>query len=271
MAEDKNTVDPKNNSQENSGGDGKPPVILAHGQTRGATSHPTKLKFMLVGLVLLLIVVLGLALSLSGGGDKKKINTLDSEDSSEDNGVANNNSAGYLQSPNGNFSSEVKLNTGYALPVLMVSKNDEVNLGEQVLWQNGFAAMATSIERDYRPASEFNYKKIAESGDELVRVNFVVGNASDKSMAIGYDDLGLYALTDDGVKKQSERISEDVYSPKNGQTLGAKQTQTISLHFRVKRGSHFNVVKSQTFDQKKARPNKGEERNPVLNLLIKLP
>jgi hypothetical protein len=68
-----------------------------------------------------------------------------------------------------------------------------------------------------------------------------------------------------------ERISEDVYSPKDGQSLGARQTQNISLHFRVKRGSHFNVVKSQSFEQKKARKEKGEEKNPTLSLTIKLP
>ena len=104
-----------------------------------------------------------------------------------------------------------------------------------------------------------------------MRVNFVVGNATDQVAAIGYNDLALYSLSDDGVKKLPERISEDIYSPKDGQTLGARQTQNISLHFRVKRGSHFNVVKSQSFEQKKARENKGEEKNPVLNLIIKLP
>ncbi len=272
MAEDKKDL--KNTGQNSKNGaagkEGEAPVILATGQAKSSLSNPTKLKFSLAILVLMLVLAVAGLVALSGGGGKKQITTL-TEDSSGEDRATNNNSAGYLQSPNGNFSSPTTLNLSYALPELMVSKADMAGLNQQVAWQNGFTVMAVSVDRDYRPASEFTYKKIAESGDELVRVNFVVGNATGKTMAIGYNDLALYSLSDDGVKKLPERISEDVYSPKDGQNLGAGQTQNISLHFRIKRGSHFNIVKTQTFEQKKARENKGEEKNPVLSLVIQLP
>lgn len=223
-----------------------------------------------VGALLSLLILLFLLILSMGGSEKKQtVNNLPSE-VSEVNQPTNNNSEGYLQSPNGQFS-DLMLDLNYGLPVMIKSQNYEANIGQQISWQNGFAILAASIDRDYRPASEFTYKQIAEKGEEIVRVNFVVGNATNSSFLIGYDDLALYSVTDAGVKSESERFSEDFFAPKNGQLLGGKQMQKISLHYRVKRGEHFNITKTVTIDQKKANKNKGEEKFPVLNLKINLP
>lgn len=222
-----------------------------------------------IGLAILTLLFL-LVLSLGGSNKKQNINNLPSNTDNSSDQPANNNSAGYLQSQNGQFS-DLTLDLNYALPEIIKSQNYEVNLGQQISWQNGFAVLAASVDRDYRPASEFNYKQIAEVGDEIVRVNFVVGNATNQTMMIGYDDLALYSITDAGVKSESERFSEDAYAPRNGQVLGGKQMQQISLHYRVKRGEHFNIIKTITIDQKKAIKSKGEEKFPVLNLKINLP
>jgi hypothetical protein len=222
-----------------------------------------------IGLALLILLFL-LVLSLGGSNKPKTISNLPSDTQNNSDQPANNNSAGYIQSPNGQFS-DLTLDVNYALPQMIKSQDYETNIGQQISWQNGFAVLVASVDRDYRPASEFTYKQIAEAGDEIVRVNFVVGNATNQNMMIGYDDLALYALTDAGVKSESERFSEDVYAPRNGQILGGKQMQKISLHYRVKRGEHFNIVKNITIEQRNAVKSKGEERFPVLNLKINLP
>ncbi len=225
-----------------------------------------------IGGAFLLFIVIFLAVLNAGGSGKNNSNTINTlpDNNSNSNQPTNNNSQGYFQSGNGQFS-DLVLDVNYPLPTMIKSKNDQVDIGQQVSWQDGFAVLAASIDRDYRPASEFEYKAVAEDGDELVRVNFIVGNATDVSIPIGYDDLALYSITDDGVKTESERINEDLYSPKDGQILGGRKTQNISLHYRVKRGAHFNIVKTRTIDQKKANKQKGEEKFPVLNLKIILP
>jgi hypothetical protein len=273
MADDKNLpkVDDKVDSKTPANG-----AIMSE-QTKGSksaifdiNSRGGKAKVAAGGGMLLLIIVF-LAL-LSSGGKKAPsgIQTLDTNNnSSTSNQPTNNNSSGYLQSGNGQFS-QLTLDVNYALPVMIKSQNYEANLAQQISWQDGFAILAATVDRDYRPASEFDYKAIAEAGDELVRVNFVVGNATDVSIPIGYDDLALYSITADGTKTESERINEDVYSPKDGQTLGGRKTQNISLHYRVKRGVHFDIVKTKTINQPKANKSKGEEKFPVLNLKINL-
>ncbi len=222
-----------------------------------------------IGLVLLILLFF-LVLSLGSSNKPKTTNNLPSETENNNSQPVNNNSAGYIQSPNGQFS-DLILDVNYELPRIIKSQGYEANIGQQISWQNGFAVLVASVDRDYRPASEFTYKQIAETGDEIVRVNFVVGNATSQNMMIGYDDLALYSLTDAGIKSESERFTEDVYAPKNGQILGGKQIQKVSLHYRVKRGEHFNIVKSLTIEQKKAVKSKGEEKFPVLNLKINLP
>jgi len=234
-------------------------------------SKSAKAKAGLGGGLILAIIIFFAVLSMGGSKkDSNVINTLPSDNSDNSNQPTDNNSEGYLQSGNGQFS-DLVLDVNYALPTIIKSQNYQVDIGQQVSWQDGFAVLAASIDRDYRPASEFTYKAIAEAGDELVRVNFIVGNATDVSIPIGYNDLALYSITDSGVKSESERISEDVYSPKDGQILGGRKIQNISLHYRVKRGTHFDIVKTRTIDQKKANKSKGEEKFPVLNLRIKLP
>lgn len=218
-----------------------------------------------VGIILVLLVVV----MLSGGGTKKTgpqnspnpvvLKDLD----------PNNNSSGYVQSPTASFGG-YNLNLNLTQPPLIKSASFEATLGEQISWDDGFAVMAVSVDRDYRPASEFNYKKIAEAGDELVRVNLLVGNGSVTNMPIGYEDLAFYASAVGMENTKSERISEDTYSPKDGEILGSKQTQKISLHFRVKRGQEFVLVKSKTFTQNNAKVKNGEEKNPVLKLKINL-
>lgn len=234
-------------------------------------SRGGKARVGLGGVFILFILTLFIVLSMGGDGAKKNtnINTLPS-DNDTNNQPTNNNSEGYVQSPNGQFS-DLMLDLSFSQPTMIKSQDYEANIGQQISWQNGFAILAASIDRDYRPSSEFTYKQVAETGFEIVRVNFVVGNATNSSIPIGYDDLALYSVTDAGVRSESERFSEDVYAPKNGQLLGGKQMQKISLHYKVKRGEHFNITRTVTIDQKKANKSKGEEKFPVLNLKINLP
>ncbi len=256
----------------------KPAVILSDsdGSARYGSlqfgSRGGKAKYALFGLLgLLLILMLVLFSALNGGNSKNKgINVLTDNDDDDSQVTVNNNSSGYFQSPNGNFGNYT-LDVNYPLPTIFATKYHEAVLGSPIQWESGFTTLVTSVERDYRPASEFDYKKVAETGDELVRVNFLVANATDVVMPIGYLDLAFYSINAEGVQNESERIAEDVYSPKNGQTLGGRQTQKISQHYRVKRGTHFDIVKTQAFEQPKAKKSKGEEKNPVLSFKIILP
>ena len=232
-------------------------------QSKGAKASYAAAGF--VGIILLLLIVV----MLSGGGTKKagsqsSTNPVVLKDLETD-----NNSSGYVQSPTANFGSYA-LNLDLTQPALIKSASFETGAYEQISWDDGFAVMAVSVDRDFRPASEFNYKKIAEAGDELVRVNLLVGNGSSANMPIGYEDLAFYASAVGMENIKSERISEDTYSPKDGQVLGSKQTQKVSLHFRVKRGQEFAIVKSKTFTQNNAKVKNGEEKNPVLKLKINL-
>lgn len=236
-------------------------------------NKPTKSKAMFVvgGFVAFLLVGY-LLLSLVGqsqNSSKKDAGTSSSGVIEERDLPDDNNSTGYLQSSPANFGNN-SLNLNYTQPEFIASKSDTVKLNQQASWQNGFAVMAVGYDRDYRPSSEFNYKRISQSGDELVRVNFLVGNATNANMPIGYDDLKLYAKLNDGSLIESERIDEDSYSPKNGQVLGGKQTRKVSLHYRVKRGSTFSIFKSKKFDQPRAKEKEGQEKEPTLSLTINI-
>lgn len=220
------------------------------------------------GLSLLLLVGLALVVALSSGSEKK-INSLEVSEQSNIDLPENNNSAGYLQSPPADFSGH-SLDLGYSKPEWLKTSYSEAKLTEQISLQNGFMIMGLSVDRDYRGASEFNYKKVAEAGDEIVRVNFLVGNATEASMPIGYNDLALYGQEANGRKFESERVPEDAYSPKNGQSLGGKQTTKISLHYRVKRDSSFFITKTVAIKQPRANEKKGQEKMPILSLKINL-
>lgn len=232
-----------------------------------SASKSTKVTMIIAGfgavIVLLLVVVIAL-----GGSKKTSSNNTASPVVLKDLDI-DNNSSGYIRSPVANFGA-YSLNLGVSQPALIKSASFEEKIGGQITWDDGFAVLVTSIDRDYRPASEYNYKKIAEAGDELVRVNMLVGNASTSTMPIGYSDLAFYASVPAMENTEAERISEDTYSPKDGQTLGSKQTQKVSLHFRVKRGQQFAITKSKTFTQSNAKVKLGEEKNPVLSLKINL-
>lgn len=220
-----------------------------------------------VGLILVLLVgvmLFGSSSTLNKNKSTKQLTPVEIKDLDPD-----NNSEGYIQSAPANFG-HYTLDLSFSQPALIKSSSFEEKIGEQISWSDGFAIVAVSIDRDYRPASEFTYKEVAEAGDELVRVNFLIGNASSNSMTIGYNDLALYAEAIGMDKVESERISEDTYSPKDGQILGAKQIQKISLHYRVKRDQQFYITKSKTFDQKQAKIKNGEEKKPTLTLKINL-
>ncbi|HRV75844.1 MAG: hypothetical protein H6799_02465 [Candidatus Nomurabacteria bacterium] len=231
-------------------------------------SNSTKVIYLVAGFVGLILILL-LILMLSGGGSSNKKVNQKSDPVVIKDLEANNNSEGYVDSAPANFG-EFSLNLNFSQPELIKSQLSEVNLGQQVSWQDGFAILAASVDRDYRPASEYDYKKVAEAGDEFVRVNFLVGNASYNNMNIGYDDLALYAEGAGLKKTEPERMSDDTYSPRDGQILGGKQTQKISLHFRVKRGQSFYITKSKSFTQNNAKVKNGEEKKPILTLRINL-
>jgi hypothetical protein len=233
-----------------------------------------KASFLALSLGGFLIVALVLvSLLAKGGGDPGSVigakKTTEDKSATDRNLPDNNNSSGYLQSPPANFNGS-KLDLSFELPRMMVSKQDTASLKQQVSWQNGFAVMVVGVDRDYRPISEFSHKRIAQSGDELVRVNFLVGNATLYNIPVGYDDLSLYAKLADGTTVESERIDEDTYSTKNGQVLGGKQIRKVSMHYRLKRGSIFSIFRSKQFQQDEAEEDKGEERNPTLSLTINL-
>lgn len=228
----------------------------------------SKVAFAAAGFVGIIVILL-IVVMLAGGGYGNKQTAEQSAPVEIKDLDPDNNSKGYVQSGPANFGS-YSLDLSFGQPAIIKSSFSEAKLGEQISWQDGFAILAASVDRDYRPASEFDYKKIAEAGDELVRVNFLVGNASSVNIPIGYRDLALYAEGANISKTESARVSEDTYSPKDGQILGAKQTQKISLHFRVKRDQQFYITKSKTIDQKQAKVKNGEEKKPVLSLKINL-
>lgn len=232
-------------------------------------SKSAKVSMILAIFVAALLVLLLGAMLVGGGSSTKKKTAQQSNPVEVKDLDPDNNSAGYIQSPPAAFGIYA-LDLNFVQPEMIKSTSSEAKLGEQVSWDDGFAILAASVDRDYRPASEFDYKKVAEAGDELVRVNFLVGNATSASIPIGYADLALYAEGAGMERVESERISEDTYSPKDGQTLGAKQTQKISLHYRVKRGQQFYITKTKTFDQRKAKVKNGEEKTPTLTLKINL-
>ena len=250
----------------------KPGRRLKFNPPKSRSGKASMLGIALVGLLVVVLILVGL---LGKGGDGGIGSVIGGEKTAEESQIAdrdlpdNNNSSGYLQSPPGDFGSS-KLNLGFELPKLMATRHDEAGVNQQISWQDGFAVMVVGVDRDYRPISEFSYKRISQSGDELVRVNFLIGNASLYNMPIGYNDLSLYAKLADGSTLESERIDEDTYSTRNGQVLGGKQTRKISMHYRVKRGSSFSIVRSKQFTQDQAQEDKGEERNPKLSLTINL-
>jgi hypothetical protein len=233
-------------------------------------SGSSKAILLLVGAGGLVILGLILVLILSGGeSNKNTINTITDSPIEQRDLPEDNNSEGYLQTPPANFGTST-LNLNLTQPTLYRSENVEVNLNEQASMQDGFAVLVSSVERDYRPASEFYYKRIAESGDEIVRVNMLVGNATNANMPIGYGDLAFYSVQPDGTRKEAERISEDVYSPKDGQVLGGKQSRRVSLHYRVKRGTEFFLERTKLYEQNSAKEKEGEEKKPVLKVKINL-
>jgi hypothetical protein len=230
----------------------------------------SKVTLILAGSGILFIVGLLLILMLGGGeSGQRSVNNLNNEPVEQKNLEENNNSEGYLQTPPANFEN-YSLSLNYDQPELFKSEKVEVGFLKQANLQDGFSVFAVGVNRDYRPASEFTYKRIAESGDELVRVNLIVGNAKNSNVPIGYRDLGFYAIDTKGARKEAERISEDIYSPKDGQILGGKQSQKVSLHYRIKRGESFFLEKSRSYQQKGAREKEGQEKNPVLYLKINL-
>lgn len=233
-------------------------------------SHSAKVVFLVGGAIGLIIILLVIILLLSGGRSSTNKNTTSQstpvviKDLDPD-----NNSDGYIQSPPADFG-QFSLNLNYPISSMIKSANYEAKIAEQVSWPDGFSILVANIDRDYRPASEFDYKKITEAGDELVRVNILVGNATNANMPIGYSDLQLYAENSELGRVEPERISEDTYSPVEGQLLGGKQTKKLSLHFSVKRGQEFSITKTKTFIQNNAKVKDGEEKKPVLNLKINL-
>jgi hypothetical protein len=233
------------------------------------TGTRSKAYLALVGVGGFLVFSLLLVLIFAGGGTDRKINTISRNDVEQKDLEENNNSEGYLQSRPGDFG-DYSLDLNLAQNKLYKSENIEVGLNEQASLQDGFLILAVSVDRDYRPASEFSYKRIAESGDELVRVNFIIGNATNSNMQIGYNDLALYSVEADGSRKEAQRVSEDIYSPKDGQVLGGKQSRRVSLHYRVKRSSQFFIEKTKIYEQRSARERDGEEKTPKLYLKINL-
>ncbi len=233
-------------------------------KSRNAKISLVAAGFLSIVVILLLVVMLSSGGSNSSNNAARGLNPVEIKELKP-----NNNSPGYNPSTSADFG-QYSLNLNYPLPSVLKSENMEIKVGQQASWGDGFAIMATSVDRDYRPASEFDYKKIAEAGDELVRVNLLVGNASDSNMLIGYSDLALYAEASGMTKTQPERISEDIYSPRDGQLLGAKQTAKISVHYRVERGQGFYITRSKTFQQKQAKTKNGEEKTPTLSLRINL-
>lgn len=215
-------------------------------------------------LVLLLSLISGVKNSVKKGSPSSASNQVEVKKLATD-----NNSSGYSRSAAGDFSG-YSLDLNFNQPAIISSKAFEAGPHQQVSWGNGFAILVASVDRDYRPASEFDYKKLAESGEEIVRVNFLIGNASSSNIAIGYNDLALYAEGAGMIRTPSERFSEDDYSPRDGQMLGAKQTQKVSLHYKVKRGQKFYVTKVQSIYQPEAKVKNGEEKNPTLSLKINL-
>lgn len=232
-------------------------------------SRSAKASFVIAGTVGVLLLLLVVVMIFGGGNPKKTTVNSGSNPVVLKNLDTDNNSSGYTQSPTASFGT-YSLDLEKSQPAIIKSTSLEGKIGEQLTWDDGFVIMATSVDRDFRPASEFTYKKIAEAGDELVRVNILVGNASPLNMDIGYKDLALYAAGEEMENTESERISEDTYSPRDGQILGSKQTQKISLHFRVKRDKQFTITKTKTFTQNNAKVKAGEEKNPVLKLKINL-
>ena len=217
-----------------------------------------------VGAILILLILVMLI-----GGGKNNNPTNQSSPVVVKDLDPNNNSDGYTQSNPANFG-QFSLDLNYDQPVMIKSNNFEGKVGDQISWPDGFAILVATVDRDYRLASEYDYKKITEAGDELVRVNVLVGNATNANMKIGYSDLQIYAENTQIGKVEPERISEDTYSPVEGQILGGKQTKKISLHYRVKRGQSFYITKTKTFTQNNAKVKNGEEKKPVLTLKINL-
>lgn len=213
---------------------------------------------------LLLIVVLGLF--------KKAPGELDVREPTADRPFEdNNNSKDYKPSLDGVFEG-FSIDTSQEVPAIVSSQSFNISLGQQATLSNGFAVIATSIDRDFKPKSEFDYKKVNESGKQYIRVNLLIGNLSQASMPIGYTDLDLYLQTAESgaLKIESQRITEGVFAPVDGQLLGSKQVRKISLHYIInKSATGLSLTKSIQIKQKE---NKKEniEKNPTLSLNIKL-
>ncbi len=226
---------------------------------------------LIVGLVLLVVFEINKSRSNSGSNPAQKNLTSQSGSNDELDVNANNNSEGYHPSGPGDFGS-TSLNLSYSAPEFAKTENIEVYLNQQANLQNGYSFKVVSVDRDWRPASEYTYRQIAEAGDEVVRVNLVVGNGTQSNLNISYGGLSFYLEDlDSKVKLNPERFVEDIYSPKDGQSLPAKQTRQISLHFKVKRGaSKLSLTRSEQLKQSKANPRLGQERDPILSLRINL-
>jgi hypothetical protein len=225
---------------------------------------------LITGLILALIIGAA-ALILSSGRSAPNIKPTASSDDGKSNTVVpeNNNSSGYISSGSADFKG-ASLNLNYQIPDLAKSEDLKANIGQQLTLQTGFAIKVVSLERDWRPASEYVYKEVSQAGDEIVRVNVVVGNASIKNMDLSYGGLALYVESYEGKRFDPEPATEDSYSPKNGQSLSPQQFRNISLHYRVPRGAKLRLVKSVTLKQDRAKEKDGQERAPKLSLSIDL-
>lgn len=255
----------------------RPELSSVELQSVKSEGKPSRLQFLkehkniaaLLGGVLMLVILLLVVVMATKSPKKKVANIVASNNSSASKVPENNNSAGYTQSAPADFQ-DFSLDLSSDPPQFIATKQFDSKIGEQVTWDDGFTILVTGVDKDYRQSSEFSYKNVAESGDEIIRVNMLIGNSTDNIMPIGYQDLALYLQAADGQKLDAERIPEDVYSPTDGQTLGGRQFRKISLHYRVKRGTTGSLIKTKSYTQSKATKQNGAERNPTQSLSINL-
>lgn len=184
---------------------------------------------------------------------------------------SDNNSEDYSPSPAGNFQSS-SIDFAQSLPPIVKSQNIEAAQGTQATMPDGFAILVASVDKDYKPQSEFDYKKADESGAQYIRVNLIIGNLSDSAMPIGYDDIGLYmdAQTPGNDKIEAKRVTESIYSPVDGQKLGLKQSRKISLHYIVPKNTNNLILAKTKVVIQKADKKSGAEKDPTVTLKIKL-